>query len=101
MRFQELLSPYKCLFFSVASTYEFPCSLSSTIIAVLDHFLLIGSCTETRWPGLNFVRSLGSVHLLLFLSDLLATSSRARMSISAFSAWAGSHEHFVDDCKRA
>ena len=59
-------------------------------ITVLDHFLLIGSCTETRWPGLNFVCSLGSVHLLLFLSALFAASSRACMSISAFSAWAGS-----------
>ena len=75
---------------SVASTYEFPCSLSSIIIVVLDHFLLIGSCTETRWPGLNFARSLGLVHLLLFFPALSAASSRARTSISAFFAWAGS-----------
>ena len=75
---------------SVARTYEFPCSLSLTIIAVLDHFLLIGSCTVTRWPGLNFARSLGSVHLLLFFPALFAASSRARTSISASSAWAGS-----------
>ena len=81
MKFQELLSPYNVLSVpSVASTYEFPCSLSSSTIAVLDHFLL-GSCTETRWPGLNFARSLESVHLLLFFSALSAASSRARMSI--------------------
>ena len=72
---------------SVASTHEFPCSLSSSAMAVVDHFLLIGSCIETRWPGLNFARSLGLVHLLLFFSALSAASSRARMSVSAFSAW--------------
>ena len=69
------------------SSHALSLSLSSSTIAVVDHFLLIGSWTVTRWLGLNFAYSLGSVH---FLSALFAASSCACMSISAFSAYAGS-----------
>ena len=77
MRFQELLSPYKKNVLSVpsvVSTYEFPCFLSSSTMAVVDHFLFAGAWKVTRSPGLNFARSLESVHLLLFFSALSAAS---------------------------